>query len=325
MANNTKVLEIINQIEEMELGFSPAKLMGIMKEVLAHPERADSIVEALATAKEEKRDADEYAEGAVEDYLKREAERKAAKEAAKKQAQELDNKIRNAALVNIMRAEDHPVYGTKAFDEAFQREYKALKAGKNLTFDPAGGAFVYDCELSHLSDEQREAVELAQQKVRISNKAIQKMLKRLPDGKHHFRINDIKQKEVNGQLRQTLTLEEEQTGYTAWITWINDGEFDPRDYRMTREYQLQQYSDEHDDMFAGQTLDAAVEVLMQTGLTAWSFTPDDARKTDDGKMFARVFLNEHDYQYAVKKARNRSANRADYESRKRETKATSKF
>ena len=169
-------IEIINAIENMEMDITAERKFEIVKEILAHPERGEEIYRVLNHAAEEKRINEEYLEGGMESVIERENARKAAIEKAKKQAKEKDDRIRNAALANIMAASGHPVYGTKEFDDCFKAEYKRLKEGKNLTFEPAGTAFVYDCELSKLTPEQRTLVEKNQLKARAANKIIGKTL-----------------------------------------------------------------------------------------------------------------------------------------------------
>ena len=318
-------LEIITAIEALELDISDAKKVEIVKEVLAHPERGEEIYNTLDYMQNESRINEEYLEGGMESVIERENARKAAKAAAEKQAKDMDNRIRKAALANIMAAEGCPVYGTPEFDAAFQTEYKRLKEGKNLTFEPAGTAFVYDCELSKLTPEQRALVEKNQLKARAANKIITKMVKALPDGAHYFQIVDIKQKEVNGIVREYLTLEEEETGYKAWLNWIVDERADSRDYRFTREYQLQKYSDANGDLFAGMDEETALSALKRSGFKGWSFTEPDAQAMDDGRKFARIYLTEDQYNYAVNAYQRRAAGRFDYQQRKNETKATFKF
>jgi len=319
-------IEIITSIEAMEMDISTERKFEIVKEILAHPERGEEIYRVLNHAAEEKRINEEYLEGGMESVIEREKNRKAAEAAAKKQAKEKDDRIRNAALANIMAVSGHPVYGTKEFDDCFKAEYKRLKEGKNLTFEPAGTAFVYDCELSKLSPEQRILVEKNQLKARAANKIIGKMIKALPDGAHYFKIVDIKQKEVNGIVREYLTLEEEETGYKAWLNWIVDERADSRDYRFTREYQLQKYSDANGDVFAGMDEETALSALVRSGFKGWSFTEPDAQTMDDGRKFARIYLTEDQYNYAVNSYQRRMAGRFDYEQRRNETKAgTYKF
>ena len=313
-------IEIISSIESMNLGISAEQKLEIVKQVLTHPERGEEIVKTLEVLQNENRIDSEYLSD-MESVVEKEKARKEAKIAAEKQAKERDNKLRNAALANIMAMENHPVYGTKAFETEFERQYKALKNGKNICFDPAGTAFVYDCELSQLSEDQRKAVERQQTKLRITNKVIGKIAKQLPDGAHFFHITDVKEKEVNGVLRQYLTLEEEATGYKAWFNWIVDEHVDSRDYRFTREYQIRAYSDANGDVFATSDEETALKALMQSGLKAWSYTAPDAEEMDDGRKFARIFLTEDQYNYAINRDQRRAAARFDAEQRRNETKA----
>ena len=319
MANN--ILEVINEIEALELGFSAEKMFELTKEVLAHPERADSILQTLADLKEEKRDADEYADGAIEDFLKREEERKAAAAAVARQEKERDDALRRAAVMNIMQTKSAPVFGTPEFDSAIQAEYDKLRNGKNVCFDPSGGAFVYDMEKNHLTERQLELLEAAERDAQTSDEVIGSVIKELPNGKYLFNIVDVTEKIVDGVLRQTLRLEEEKTGYNVWLSWIIDKHVDPNDYKKTRRNQLARYSAENGDIFAGLTEKQAMDILFKSGIKAWAYTYANAKETEDGKKFAKLFLTEADYNYVVSKELAKAARAEEIEQRQRETKA----
>lgn len=319
---NEKIIEVISRINAHQ-GFSYEIKSKAIAEILASPDRADSILEVMLDLEAEQADMGAYCDGnGIEENRQRELARREAEAAVARQEKVLDEKIRRAAVFNIMGSSKAPVYGTPEFDAAFQAEYTKLKnGGGRIVFDPAGGAFVYDMEKNNLTDRQLELINEQERKAQTSDEVIGKTIKVLPDGEYTFRIVGNSEKVTNGLLRQTLRLEEVKSGFNAWISWIIDKNVDASDWKKTRRYNLSRYSDENCDCFAGMTEEQAMELLMRQGIKAWAYTYANAKTTEDGKKFCKLFLTEADFNYVVRKESAKAVYAEERAQRERETKS----
>jgi len=321
MANNESIIiTVISRINSTNL--EPEMKTKAIAEVIANPDRADSILEVLLTIEADEADMEAYCDGeALADFAKRESERKAAEAEVARQKQEYEDKLRNAALVNVMGMKNHPVFGTEEFTRAYDRELARLHDGANVCFDPAGGAFVYDMEKTHLSDREREILEEQEIEAATSDEEFKEFITQLPDGMHHFHIVDIRTVRVNGYLKQKIRLEDDQYGYSVWLNWIIDKSVEAEDYKQTRRYLLQKYNVENNQLFKGLTEKKAMEVLMNSGMKLWTYTRANAKQMDDGRKFASVFLTKADYMKVLTYELKKQADAEDRKNSGNETKS----
>ena len=317
------VFEVIARINNYD-DFSPEVRVAAINQILANPDRADQIIEAFLTLEAESEDMEAYCDGkSIEDHLRAEMERKEAAERVEKQRKEMDDKIRNAALRNVMAAEHPPVFGTDAFNEAFDREYTKLRDGKDsVVFMPAGTAFVPDMELNRMTAAEREAYEAKERDDAMSDGTIDEYMTSLPDGPHHFVIVDVRDKwDTNsGLLRQTLCLEDSATKYPAYISWIIDKNVESSDFAKTRRSQLMKYSKEHNNLFRGLTEKAALEQLCKNGIDAYTITYTNAAKRGDQRL-PSVILTEADFNYRYTHASAKALLQIEEKYRQNETKS----